>query len=115
MNKTILVVEDEEDVRWVFKRILMNHGYALFIVNNGKQALEILKTKSFDLIILDWLMPVMNGLDFLKEVENKKIGIPVLICTGAIDDFPEKYPVLEKPFSLQQLLDSVEKTLSSSV
>lgn len=64
----ILLVEDEKVLRDAFAILLNSHGgYEVQAANNGKEALELLKQNSYDLILLDLMMPVLDGVGFLKE------------------------------------------------
>ena len=107
----IMIVEDDEHLRESLKVLLELHGARVESVANGKEALKILEIVSLDLIVLDLVLPEMSGEEFLSEMEERKIKIPVLIMTGTINDgfriskhFPVVLEVLEKPFSQKQLL-----------
>ena len=65
--RKILVVEDEEMLRESYKMILSTEPYDLYIASNGKEALEMCKDNKFDLILLDLMMPLINGVDFLEK------------------------------------------------
>lgn len=78
-NKIILVCEDEPSLRGILDTKLSNMGYAVKVANNGTQALDNLPA---DLILLDLLMPVMNGLDFLKELRSRGDNTPVIVLTN---------------------------------
>lgn len=67
--KRILLVDDEEETRSVFETALRSGGYDVSIAGNGAQALEILKTQTFDLILLDQMMPDMSGNETLKAIK----------------------------------------------
>ena len=109
--QNIMIVEDDEHLRESLKVLLELHGARVESVANGKEALKILEIVSLDLIVLDLVLPEMSGEEFLSEMEERKIKIPVLIMTGTINDgfriskhFPVVLEVLEKPFSQKQLL-----------
>lgn len=69
MPKRILLVDDEEEIRNVFDVALKSGGYEVFIAKNGKEALEIIKTQKFDLVLLDQMMPDMSGNETLKAIK----------------------------------------------
>jgi len=83
MTRTCLIVDDSRVVRKVARRILEAHGYTVTEVENGQQALTACRTSLPDCVLLDWNMPVMNGLDFLKQlrVEFGPGNPPVVFCT----------------------------------
>ena len=117
--RKIMVVEDEELLRESLKVLLELYGARVESAANGKEALEILETASVDLIVLDLVMPEMGGEEFLSEMQERKVKIPVLIMTGTINEgfrvskyFPVVLEVLEKPFSQKQLLQRCTQMLS---
>ncbi len=78
----ILIVEDDRNSRKLMEIILKANGYEYFSAANGVQALEILDNHQIDLIILDIMMPKMNGYELTKELRNNKIDIPILMITA---------------------------------
>jgi len=78
----ILIVEDDRNSRKLMEIILKTNGYEYFSAANGVQALEILDNHQIDLIILDIMMPKMNGYELTKELRNNKIDIPILMITA---------------------------------
>lgn len=81
--KTCLIVDDSRIVRRVIRRIIEGLGFAIAEAEDGQEALNIVRDKSFDLILLDWNMPVMDGLEFLKHLRaDTSIMQPkVIFCT----------------------------------
>ncbi len=80
--KKILVVEDEESQRLLYKEELTEMGYTVDLAANGEEALEYIRKKLPDLVILDIMMPGMNGLETLREMLNKDPRIPIIINTA---------------------------------
>jgi DNA-binding response OmpR family regulator len=90
MKKKILLVEDEENLRLLYEEELKAEGYALVSAGNGKEALRLLEEVKPDLIILDVVMPVMDGMETLGQIMGKKRNIPIIIHTsypGYREDF----------------------------
>lgn len=87
-NKTVLVVDDEADVRNYLKSALENYGFNVLTASDGFEALELLKTIVPDLISLDLVMPRHSGIKFYHDIQkNKKLSkIPILIVTGHAHD-----------------------------
>ncbi|MBF0264404.1 MAG: hybrid sensor histidine kinase/response regulator [Gammaproteobacteria bacterium] len=84
-NKSFLIVDDFDAMRKIIKNALTAKGFKKFeFAENGFQALQILKSKTFDLVISDWNMPVMTGLDMLSEIrkDKKLCHLPVLMVTA---------------------------------
>ena len=83
LNKkaTILICDDEEGIRESFKLILEDE-YQLKFAMNGLEALDILKTFTPNLMLLDIKMPKQHGMEILKEVKKLKPSLPVIIVTG---------------------------------
>ncbi len=76
MNKKILLVEDEASIAVVFKDQLTLGGFDVEIAAGGTQALEMLKTKSYDLMLLDLVMPEVDGLAVLQTIKEKPEEYP---------------------------------------
>ncbi|MBQ8783499.1 MAG: response regulator transcription factor [Clostridia bacterium] len=84
----ILIAEDDADLRDLFKKILIQSGYAVLGVSNGKEALDALDKEYFDLIISDIMMPVLDGYELVRSLRESGNNIPVLTVTAkdAFDD-----------------------------
>jgi two-component system chemotaxis response regulator CheY len=83
MTRTCLVVDDSRVVRKVARRILEAHGFDVTEAENGQLALTACRLQMPDCVLLDWNMPVMNGLEFLKQLraEFGPDNPPVVFCT----------------------------------
>jgi len=71
-TKSVLIVEDEPELAEIYKVLLTQSGYSATVVFNGKDALKSVEEKSPDLILLDLRMPIMDGVEFLKQFDLKK-------------------------------------------
>ncbi len=117
--KKILVVDDEKDLRWVLRKILLAKGYGVFEAENGANALKMLNKSSFDLVLLDNRMPGgMNGLEVLKKIMDIDPNILVIILTAfgniktAVTAIKQgAYDFLTKPFDKEELILTIEKAL----
>lgn len=114
--RTVLIVEDDPDIRDTFRLLLEDRGYAVATACNGREALDELSTMERRpcLILLDLMMPVMSGPEFLEVVKNdpKRRGIPVLIVSAyaeLADDSTLAEGFLKKPVSLETLLSWVAR------
>lgn len=84
----ILIAEDDRELRKLFSHVLIKNGYTVKEVGNGKEALDVLDTDYFDLIISDIMMPVMDGYEFVRLLRESGNNTPVLMITAkdAFDD-----------------------------
>ena len=113
MKHTILVVEDEADLREMLCEALEMNGYAVVGAVEGRAALEALKgIEHLCVVLLDLFMPGMNGWDFFKELRARTAfaDVPVVIHTSAPSEAPtEATRVVTKPVELTQLLSIVRE------
>ncbi|QLQ12301.1 MAG: response regulator [Brevundimonas sp.] len=110
---SILIVEDDENIRELSDYILSQAGYQVFKANNGRDALDMMRQQRFNLILLDVHMPIMSGLDVLRSVARPGVPmLPVLMVTANrnIDTVNEAMLLgcvgyVVKPFTPEGLLD----------
>lgn len=118
MNKRILLVEDEESLQDIIKLNLELEGYEVTAVNNGKKALEQFANKRFDLVILDVMLPEVDGFTICQTIRLENTRVPILFLTAksSADDrvFGLKIggdDYLTKPFNLDEFLLRVQSLL----
>lgn len=106
----ILVVDDEKGIREGCRRILSAEGYGVDVAENGKAALDMVREKSYDLMLVDLMMPVMGGLELMEQVKQIDPGIIMVVITGfatvetAVEAMKHgAYDYLPKPFTPDQL------------
>ncbi|MGE5173770.1 MAG: response regulator [Betaproteobacteria bacterium] len=80
--KTILVVDDEENIRELYKEEFEEMGYSVTTVSNGALALAAMDGVKFDLVTLDMRMPDIDGIETLRKMKEKDSTLPVIICTA---------------------------------
>lgn len=118
-KRTVLVVDDEESLREVLSTELTKEGYDVQTASDGDEAIGILGTEKFHLVLLDIKMPRMSGFDVLKHIRGQHPGTKVVMLTGfadlknaieskklGADDF------VSKPYDLVDLLTTIERVLS---
>ncbi len=118
---SILIVEDDENIRELSDYILSQAGYQVFKANNGRDALDMMRQQRFNLILLDVHMPIMSGLDVLRSVARPGVPmLPVLMVTANrnIDTVNEAMLLgcvgyVVKPFTPEGLLDRVRLALTA--
>jgi two-component system, chemotaxis family, chemotaxis protein CheY len=113
MSHTVLVVEDEADLREMLRDALELNGYTVVTAEDGQDALDkIAGIETVCLVILDLLMPVMNGWDFLHKLRQRTelASIPVVVHTSAPGPAPPGVTrVLQKPVMFDRLLSTVRE------
>jgi len=117
--KKILVVDDEESVRFILKHMLETGGYSVETANDGQEALETMKSSRFDMLVTDINMPIMNGLELFNKTRGEFPGLPVIFITAHGKDkiVIEAMKVgladfIEKPFKMDYVLKTVQEHLS---
>jgi DNA-binding NtrC family response regulator len=116
----VLVVDDEEQVRTFLGELLGSSGYQVRCASSGSQALEMLSGGSFDVVLLDVMMPEMSGLEVLRRYRASGGGAPVIVLSalsGAEDAMRAMKmgasDYLSKPFSSDELEDAMSRALGS--
>jgi CheY-like chemotaxis protein len=116
---SILVVEDEPDLVWVVRFNLELEGYRTYVASNGQTALQLLEEVNPDVMLLDLMMPVMDGWGVLHEIRRRGLARPRVVVvsarTGAGDRRrAEDYDVdafVAKPFDMEDLLVTIRSLL----
>jgi DNA-binding response OmpR family regulator len=117
MNKTILVIDDHANVRTLLKDYLAEHGYRVVTARDGAEALAVAHHERPDLILLDIMMPNLDGLEFLK-IYRKEHNAPIILLTARLAE-ADKVSGLElgaddyvtKPFGMQELVARIRAVL----
>lgn len=78
----VLVIEDEENIRTIIKKVLTREGYKVLEAGSAEEGLEIIDKKPIDLIVLDVTLPNMDGYEFTKELRSSHMEIPILMATA---------------------------------
>ncbi|MBK9171138.1 MAG: response regulator transcription factor [Bryobacterales bacterium] len=118
MSSRVLVIEDEQRIADFVSKGLQGAGYTVEVVNTGKQGVDRVHDSDFDLILLDLMLPDIDGLSVLETLRNRKVTCPVLILSarGAVDDRVHGLEVgaddyITKPFAFVELLARVRALL----
>ncbi len=120
MPKTILVVDDEPVIVEIAKRKLTELGYEIATAGNGVEAINQMKAKKPDLILLDIQMPVMNGYTFMMEKvkmpDYAKVPVVVLTAYAEMEPLFKRHGAIAyilKPIKLQDVIALVQKTIGA--
>jgi DNA-binding NtrC family response regulator len=120
MAGKILIVEDDTMTRRNLSVLLSDEGYDVDQAGDGVQALEIIAEQPFDLVLSDIVMPRMDGLKLLQELQFVAPQMPVMIMTSYVSDTLSSVPAgaaefIRKPFVLDDLLFKVQRALDKTV
>ena len=117
MRKSILIVEDELRIRFLLRDYLMKEDYNVFEASNGEEGLFMFSTQKIDLVLLDIMMPVMDGLTMLEKLrEVSTVPVVLLTAKGEEEDKLQGYDYgaddyVTKPFSPKVLIAKVKALL----
>jgi CheY-like chemotaxis protein len=110
----ILIVEDESDVRRLYAIGLNQRGFEVKLAANGAEAVERIAAEKPDVILLDWVMPLMNGGEVLSHLAETHGSIPVIVISGqpappaeGLDPRIRRWMV--KPITIEDLVDEIER------
>src|SRR3972149_10248710 len=117
----ILIVEDDKKIASFISKGLKESGYAVDHAADGENAVQFIEKHPYDALIVDLLLPVMDGYSFIKKVRDRKMNTPVLILSakGTIDDKLKGFEsgtddYLTKPFSFAELLARIQALIRRS-
>ena len=121
MEHDILVVDDDQSVRKMFSAILEKNNYSVTTAESGLEALKLLTTNTYRLILLDLKMKGLTGSESLREIRKKDKNVPVFIVTAFLDEYFDElqkiredaieFQLLKKPIEKEQLLLAVDGVL----
>ena len=110
----VLVVEDDALLRMLLAEILRDEGFAVRTAANGAQGLDQGAAWAPDVIVLDLLMPVMDGYTFMRARDGRMADVPVVVMSAAREERRLGAAYLPKPVDLCALLDQVERLAASA-
>jgi DNA-binding response OmpR family regulator len=118
----ILIAEDEIPLANSLKKSLLEEGHQTLIATDGEEAIRLISQNKFDVIILDWKMPKLTGIDVLKKIKASDVKTPIILLTAlsrvsnkveALDLGADDY--LTKPFSFEELLARIKAVVRRSI
>ena len=118
-GKRVLVVDDDPDIRELLFTALEDDGFEVVPAGNGQEALAIIETFRPDVIVLDLMMPVMDGWQFAAELRKRDEEIPIVLLSAARDlrthaKALSAAEIIEKPFDLGELLPKIARVASAA-
>lgn len=110
----ILLVEDDPDVAFVLSTLLEVAGYHVTVASNGQQGLDIALQESPEMIITDFMMPVMSGLDMIERLRLEGYKLPIILCSAIAENRVQQNGAgydafLLKPYRSEQLIGLIEQ------
>ena len=116
----MLVVDDDADIRSLLVGVLTDEGYEAESAPNGRDALAILDRWRADAIVLDLMMPVMDGWTFVEQLRARKRDIPILVLSAATDIKRHAsrlgaVDVIPKPFDIETLLPRIARVTGGAI
>jgi DNA-binding NtrC family response regulator len=121
-DTVLLLVDDEPNILSSLRRLFMRLGYQLLTAENGQIALELINSNHVDLVLSDYLMPVMNGGELLKRIHADHPLIALIMLTGTtmiLDDSVNLkkehiFKVVSKPWDNDELVETVQNALKKA-
>lgn len=118
MPKKILVVDDEPSISTLLKFNLEKNGYSVILGKDGLEAIQLVKEESPDLLILDLMLPELDGMEVCKNLRQNQYNLPILMLTARDDDFDKVLGLelgaddyMTKPFNTRELIARVKAIL----
>ena len=118
---TVLIVEDEIGIGGLLEDVLLDEGHRVLLASNGRQALELVARDRPELILTDYMMPVMDGAAFMKALADEPsfADIPVLVMSSmpekvVAERCPGYAKFIRKPFSIFEVIDVVQRLTRTS-
>jgi CheY-like chemotaxis protein len=114
----VLIVEDESDVRRLYAIGLNQHGFEVKLAANGAEAVERVEAERPDVILLDWVMPLMDGREVLDRLAETHGSIPVIVISGQppppMDELGSRIRCwMVKPVTIEDLVGEIERPRTS--
>jgi CheY-like chemotaxis protein len=117
-KKKILIADDEEVIRILLTEVLKPHDYKIDVVEDGVEAIRYIGRISYDLVITDYMMPKMNGLELTRQIRSKYPSTPILIVTGygPVHELLKSGATacITKPFNIFELQNMVKIILNKN-
>ena len=115
----ILVVDDQPGIRLLLTEIFTHKGYEVNTAKTGREALDKINARSFDLVILDYKLPILDGLEVIKQLEQQDCTIPLILMSGLTEHLSKQRKesrlikkIVSKPFDVQKMSTLVQSMLT---
>lgn len=119
MKKRILIVDDEVGIRLLLEDLLGSEGYEIHTAQSGKEALEKIHLHKFDLMMIDYKLPIIDGIEVIKRIDREKSPVHIIVMSGLIENIeedtyrliPNIKEILSKPFNVLEVRELVKQLL----
>lgn len=110
-NKSVLIVEDETELRESLREVMEDEGYAVQVAADGREAMAVLSSMSPCVVILDLIMPIMSGNEVYDamQADPRLANIPVIVSTSDPSGSPSGVPIMKKPVNIDRLIQLVAR------
>lgn len=112
-GKRILIIDDAEDLRYLTSMALSNAGYNTYTASDGSEGLDAMTKRRYDVVLVDYHMPRVNGLQFIETSRSQWPDTPIILMSadaplyGQISLLEGTFACIEKPFELPHLLELI--------
>jgi two-component system response regulator MprA len=117
----VLVTDDDPAIRTLVARVFARHGFEVVSASDGVEAIAKLDAESFDLLVLDLMMPRIDGIGVIKHLEKRGDNTPpILVMTAAVPDILRRLPpervasIITKPFDLDELMHEANEAIRTN-
>lgn len=118
MKQKILIVDDQAGIRLLLTDIFTGEGYDVAVAETGKEAIEKIYAEEFDLVILDYHLPILNGEEVLHQMKLGRVMVPVILMTGSVEGLDKQLvnninivDIIAKPFDITEICQLVRLVL----
>ncbi|QDP41685.1 response regulator [Radiobacillus deserti] len=118
MKKTVMIVDDQMGIRLLLEEVVKAAGHDVMTAENGKEALDKMKGKRPDLLLIDYKLPIMDGPTLLSHLEEQGQIIPAIMMSGLVEEamvhkerFENVKEVFAKPFNVEEARDHINRLL----
>ncbi|MEN2465355.1 response regulator [Ornithinibacillus sp. FSL M8-0202] len=119
MNRNILVVDDEVGIRLLLEDLLAADGYTVYTAQTGKEALELINLHKIDLMIIDYKLPIIDGIEVIKQLDRDNKQIKIVLMSGLAESLTDEIyqlssitKVLSKPFDVMEFKGYINQLLA---
>ncbi len=115
----ILIVDDDEPTQKLLSALLTRFGHHTEVASNGREAIELIRSRPYSIVILDLMMPTSSGQDVVDYLSSQQTKVPVLVCTASgvarsmVFDSKVVKAVIRKPFDIDQFINVVNGLLTT--
>ena len=114
-SHSLLLVEDDDEVRLSLRDYLSSRGHSVFVASDGIGAIKQLTDQEFDLVITDFRLEQFGGGEFIRFLRKFCPSLPVIVISGYLEDEPSlPYPYIAKPFDYDVMNERVEEILGNA-